>query len=287
MTREGIEDVGDADDIDVAAVLEAVEEAQPLVTALTNDVTVNEVANTALHWGGLPVMSGDRREVREMVEISGALLLNMGTVNEAGEKRMIQAGRAANRADVPVVFDPVGVGATSTRGKVADRILEEVDVTVVKGNRGEISALTGEDAEVKGVESVGEYGDIATTAMASAGASGAVVVASGEVDVVAGPNGAYEIDVGHELMGRFVGSGCMLGMTVAAFAGGVGLDRSFSAALAGTIAFGVVGERTADGGDWQGPASYQTAFLDEVAGTDPADFADFPVDDRVSTAARR
>lgn len=275
------------EDLDLAAALSALEEVQPLITALTNDVTTNEVANTALHWGALPVMSGDRREVAEMVGISGALLLNMGTVDEAGEERMIQAGRAANDAGVPVVFDPVGVGATSTRDRVASRILADVDVTVVKGNRGEITALAGADAEVKGVESVGEYGEIATTAMACAEANDAVVVASGDVDVLAGPSGAYELVAGDSMMGRFVGSGCMLGVTVAAFAAGEGTDRPLHAALAGTTAFGIAGERAAVDGDWAGPASYQTAFLDAVAGMDPDSLDDVAMDDRLSVAAER
>lgn len=253
------------EELDVSAALSAVADASPLVTCVTNSVTVNDVANVVRHWDGLPVMSEDRREVADMVGTASACLLNMGTVDETGEETMLVAGRAANRRDLPVVFDPVGVGATPTRTRIARRVLSDMDVAIVKGNHAEVSTLAGDEADVRGVESVGEYTEIAETAIACARETGAVVVASGEIDVVADAARAYEISVGDAMMGQYVGTGCMLGGSLATFAGGLGLDRSFAAALAGTTAFGLAGERAVDD-EWNGPASYRTAFLDSVAG---------------------
>ncbi|WP_224450262.1 hydroxyethylthiazole kinase [Haloprofundus salilacus] len=271
----------DASDFDVSEALSAVEANTPLVNALTNEVTVNDVANVTLHWGGLPVMSDDTREVADMVESADGCLLNMGTVSERGETAMLTAGRAANERDVPVVVDPVGVGATPTRSAVAARLVTELDAAVVNGNHAEISALAGEDAEVRGVESVGEYAGIAETAVSCARRTGAVVVASGETDVVADAEAAYEVDVGHPMMGTVVGTGCMLGATLAVFA--AALEDSLSAALAGTAAYGLAGERAAAGeyGDYEGPASYKVAFLDAVAGMDAGDDLDADLSERI------
>lgn len=264
----------DAPAVDLAAALEAVADAGPLVTSLTNDVTVNDVANVTLHWGGLPVMSGDEREVDEMVGIARACLLNMGTVDEAGESRMVAAGEAAGDAGIPLVVDPVGAGATSMRTRVAERLAGELDVTVLNGNYGEITALVGEDAEVRGVESVGEYADIAETAVAAAREYDTVVVASGATDIVATTDEAYEVAVGHPMLGQVVGTGCMLGVTLATFGGALGVDRPLETALAGTTAFGLAGERAAEEGVYDGPASYEVAFLDTVANTSPENAPD-------------
>jgi hydroxyethylthiazole kinase len=255
--------------VDLAAAREAVRETTPLVNALTNEVTVNDVANVVLHWGGLPVISDDEREVADMVAGAQACLLNMGTVSETGERTMLTAGEAANERAVPVVVDPVGVGATPTRDRVAERLVTELDVAVVSGNYGEVSALVGTESEVRGVESVGEYADIAESAVACARETDTVVVTSGETDVVATDETAYEVRSGHELMGQVVGTGCMLGATLAAFAGAV--DDPRSAALAGTLAYGIAGEAAAEGafGEYHGPASYLTVFHDAVAGHDP------------------
>jgi hydroxyethylthiazole kinase len=270
-------------ELDLSAALSTVGDASPLVNCLTNAVTVNDVAQVILHWGGLPVMSDDEREVGEMVAGAQACLLNMGTVSETGERAMLAAGEAANEAGVPVVLDPVGVGATTTRDRVAERLATELDLAVVKGNRAEVTALTGADAEVRGVESVGEYADIAATAVACAREYDAVVVASGEADVVATADAAYELRAGDPAMGEVVGTGCMLGATAATFAGA--LADPAEAALVGTAAFGLAGEAAAEGavGPVHGPASYATAFRDAVAGLDG--LAVDPVADRVERVA--
>jgi hydroxyethylthiazole kinase len=224
-------------------------------------------------------MSDDEREVGEMVAGADACLLNMGTVSEDGERTMVAAGEAANDHGVPVVLDPVGVGATSTRDRVAGRLATDLDVAVIDGNYGEVAALTGADAEVRGVESVGEYADIADTAVACAREFDAVVVASGDPDVVATPAAAYELRVGDPTMGEVVGTGCMLGATAATFAGA--LSDPAEAALVGTAAFGLAGEAAAEGafGEYHGPASYMTAFRDAVAGLHGAETD--PVRDRI------
>ena len=262
--------------IDLREIVSVVANESPLVNAITNAVTVNDVAQIILHWGGLPVMADDEREVGDMVAASEACLLNMGTVSETGESTMLTAGRAANDAGVPVVVDPVGVGSTPTRDHVATRLVTELDVAILNGNHGEITSLTGDDAAVRGVESVGEYRNIATTAVACAREYDTVVVASGETDIVATPERAYEVTAGHPRMGTVVGTGCMLGGSLATIAGA--LDGPERAALAGTVAFGLAGEAAAAGafGDVHGPGSYSVAFKDAVAGvrdtgTDPAD----------------
>ncbi|KTG27701.1 hydroxyethylthiazole kinase [Haloferax profundi] len=253
-------------DVSLESALSAVSETTPLVNSVTNEVTVNDVANITLHWGGLPVMSDDEREVADMVAIADGCLLNMGTVSATGEETMLTAGEAANDTGVPLVVDPVGVGATPTRTRVADRLVTDLDVDVLNGNYGEISAIAGDDAEVRGVESVGEYGDIAVSSIVCARKTGAVVVASGETDIVATDEEAFEVHTGHPMMGNVVGTGCMQGVTLAVFA--AAMDDPLQAALSATAAYGLAGELAADGsfGAYHGPASYKIAFLDAVAG---------------------
>lgn len=254
--------------VDLDAAFDAVAETGPLTHCITNDVTVGDVANVVLYWGGLPVMADDHEDAQEMVQGAQALLLNMGTVSEAGLETSLATGEAAMETDTPVVVDPVGVGATPTRDDAAERLVTDIDPAIVKGNYGEITALAGGAAEVRGVESVGDYDDIVPTAQALADASGAVVVASGVTDVVATADRAFEVEAGDPMMGKFVGTGCMLGATNAVFAGS--MDDTLDAALASTLAYGRAGELAAAGeyGDYDGPASYRIAFLDAAAGID-------------------
>ena len=274
------------DDDAVRGALTAVAASSPLVHHLTNDVTTSETANVTLHWGGLPVMADAPAEAGDMAAGADALVLNTGTATTTDVDTMVEAGHRANEADVPIVLDPVGYGATPHRVESVGRLLEAVSVDIIKGNTGEIRGLAGEKAAVKGVESVGEASGVAEAATALASSSSAVVVASGATDVVAGLDGAYTVDAGHEQMSSFVGSGCMLGSTLATVASAVGTateapGSTLEAALVAVLAYGLAGERAADE-TAGGPASYRTAFMDAVAAiTDQPPTVS--VDARVST----
>jgi hydroxyethylthiazole kinase len=264
----------------LAESLAAIREAEPLVQHLTNRVTISELANSTLHWGALPVMADGPNDGPEMAHGASSVLLNTGQVNDSLSEAIHATGLAANELGTPVVLDPVGMGSTPTRNELVERLLAEVDFAAIKGNYGEITALAGAEAEVRGVESVGEYDEIEDTAQAVADSAETVVVASGETDIVATADAVYRVESGHEMMGEVVGTGCLLGSAVATFCGGV--DDAETAALHATLAVGLVGERAAEMA-YNGPASYRTNFLDSIWNLTPDAVDEFGTDlgDRV------
>src|SRR5689334_25003701 len=135
--------------------LRAIRERKPLVHQITNYVVMNETANATLALGALPVMAHAPQEVEEMAAAAGALVLNIGTLSEPWIHGMLLAGKAANEAGAPIVLDPVGAGATQYRTAAARRLLGELGLAVVRGNAAEIATLAGQEAEIRGVESVG------------------------------------------------------------------------------------------------------------------------------------
>ena len=264
----------------LAESLTSLRETEPLIQHLTNRVTINDVANSTLHWGALPVMADGPEDGPEMAHGASAVLLNTGQVNDSLSEAIYETGLAANELGVPVVLDPVGMGSTPTRNELVERLLADVAFAAIKGNYGEITALAGAEAEVRGVESVGEYDEIEQTAQAVAESADTVVVASGETDIVATADAAYRVEAGDEMMGEVVGTGCILGGAVATFCGGI--DDTLTAALHATLAFGLVGERAADD-EYTGPASYHTNLLDGIWNLTPEAASDLDVDldDRV------
>ncbi|WP_226039996.1 hydroxyethylthiazole kinase [Natrinema sp. DC36] len=270
--------VTDIDAGDLAESVRTVRETEPLVQSLTNTVTINDVANVTLHWGGLPVMADSFGDAGEMADLARAVLINTGQVPDGRVEAMHEAGKKANERGIPVVLDPVGVGSTPSREAVAESLLSEIDFTVINGNYGEISALAGVEAEVKGVESVGDYEEIERTAGSLAESTGATVVASGVDDVVADADGAVRLTAGDEMLGEVVGTGCMLGVTVATFCGA--LEDAREAAVHGTLAFGLAGERAAEMG-YAGPGSYRTNFRDAVADVTGDTVAALSLEDRL------
>ena len=129
------------------AILENVRKKTPLVHAITNYVTVNDCANIALACGGSPIMADDAKEVEDITSICNALVLNIGTLNERTVQSMILAGKKANALCRPVILDPVGAGACALRTETVQRLLEEIKVSVIRGNMSEMKAVAGAAAD--------------------------------------------------------------------------------------------------------------------------------------------
>ena len=252
-----------------AALLAAVREQRPLIHHITNSVTVNDCANITICAGAAPVMAEAPEEVADMVAAAGALVLNIGTLSAAQVEAMLAAGRRANDLGIPVILDPVGAGATAFRTGTVQRLLEALDVAVLKGNAGEIGVLAGTGGSVRGVDSGGVAGDPIETARACARLTGTVVSMTGEVDVVTDGERVFLIRNGVPAMDRLSGTGCMAASVTAAFVA-VADDYAVAAATA-LAAFGRAGERAAVSA--RGPYSFRAALFDELAGLSPEDLA--------------
>jgi hydroxyethylthiazole kinase len=203
--------------LSTGADLTAIRERKPLVHQITNYVVMNETANATLALGALPVMAHAREEVEEMAAIAAALVLNIGTLSPPWVEAMLAAGRAANSAGVPVVLDPVGAGATTYRTETARRLLEEVDVAVVRGNAAEIATLAGREAEIRGVESIGASDSAAELARAAAQELGTVAAVTGAVDQVSHGEETVGSAIGDRVLARITGSGCIASAITGAF----------------------------------------------------------------------
>ncbi len=243
-----------------------IRERKPLVHQITNYVVMNETANATLALGALPVMAHACEEVEEMVALAGALVLNIGTLSPEWIEAMLLAGRAANRAGVPVVLDPVGAGATSYRTETAKRILDEVDVAVLRGNRGEVATLVGVEAEVRGVESIGGGGEPAELAREAASTLGLVASVTGPIDHVSDGRRVLAVSNGHELLAVVTGTGCMSSAITGCFLAVKG-EAPLEAAAEALVSFGVAAEDAAR--EARGPGSFHVALYDALAALDP------------------
>jgi hydroxyethylthiazole kinase len=255
--------------IDPGATLGVIRERRPLIHNITNYVVMNETANAILALGALPVMAHAREEVAEMVGLAGALVLNIGTLSPPWVDAMLIAGRTANERGVPVVLDPVGVGATAYRTETARRLLDEIDVAVLRGNAGEVATLVGVEAEVRGVESVGVGGDSAELAREAARTLGVVASVTGPVDHVSDGERSAAVANGHALLATITGTGCMSTAMTGCFL--AAKDDPFEAAAEALVAFGVAGEDAAVGA--KGPGSFHVGLYDALAALDPANLS--------------
>jgi hydroxyethylthiazole kinase len=247
--------------------LAAIRERKPLVHQITNYVVMNETANATLAIGALPVMAHAVEEVEEMASAAAALVLNIGTLSQHWIEAMLLAAKAANRAGAPVVLDPVGAGATRFRTDTAKRILDDAEIAVVRGNAAEVATLSGREAEIRGVESIGAGETGAELARAAAGELGCVVAVTGLVDHVSDGERTIAIANGHELLSTVTGTGCMSTALTGCFLA-VAPDRPLEAAAEALVAFGVAGEDSAR--DAKGPGTFHAGLYDALYRLDPA-----------------
>jgi len=198
-------------------IIQKIRQSQPLVHCITNYVVANFTANGLLAVGASPVMADELEEVKEMVALADALLLNIGTINTRTYESMIVAGKEANRKGIPVVLDPVGVGATSFRQTVAFNILEHVKIALIRCNIGELAALGQSDSwQVKGVDSGSGELDVIATAKSLALKYDCLVVVTGVKDVITDGSRVIKITGGNRQITEVTGTGCLLGALTAA-----------------------------------------------------------------------
>lgn len=220
--------------------LTLVKERSPLIHQITNYVTVNDCANIVLALGGSPVMADDIDEVEQMVSFAGALVINLGTLNQRTIESMIAAGKKANNLGIPVVLDPVGVGATQLRTNTAQELLKEVKMSIVRGNMSEIKILSGLNVEIKGVDSIADDADGKEIAVKLSKKLNCIIAITGVVDVIAEGDRVCLISNGHKILSMVTGTGCMSTALIGTYAG-VTKDY-FTAAVAGVMTMGLAGE---------------------------------------------
>lgn len=237
---------------------------KPLIEHMTNFVTINDCANVTLSIGASPVMADGDDEVRDMTAISNALVINFGIINIQSAETMIKAIKSANENRVPVVFDPVGMGAIPFITENIRRILDEVKVDVIKGNASEIMSLAGLNVETKGVDSSESSLNSVDSAIKIANKYRCVCAVTGEVDIITDGRSLVKIYNGYEKMTDITGTGCMISSLIGSILGSG--TSPFVGACAGIMAMGISGELASKDVDPDrcGISSYRTRLMDMI-----------------------
>jgi hydroxyethylthiazole kinase len=120
---------------------------------------------------------------------------------------MLEAGKKANELNIPVILDPVGVGATPYRTETAKKIAKEIKLAVIRGNLSEIKTLYGIETQTKGVdtseaitEREGQLQEVKELARSFANKLNTVVAITGATDVITDGSKLYTVENGSEIM---------------------------------------------------------------------------------------
>ena len=254
--------------IEVGKLLNGVRNKKPLVHNITNYVTVNDCANILLAIGASPIMADDIKEATDITKISSALVINIGTLNERTIESMIESGKKANELNIPVVFDPVGAGASDFRNATTKRIVEEVKISVLRGNMSEIKYISGLESATKGVDAsesdihIGNEKGI-NIAKNLAEKLKCTVAITGVTDIISDGKRVAVLENGTKMLANVTGTGCMTTALVGAFCG-AGSDY-FIGAISGIISMGIAGEIAFEKAGQLGTGSFHIAIMDAIS----------------------
>ena len=240
---------------------------RPLIHCINNHVTANDCANILLACGGSAIMADDLDEVIEITAMCDGLVLNMGTPSPRRIEALLCAGREANRLGHPVILDPVGVGSSAMRRNAAHQLLGKVRFAAIRANATEVATLVQGAKAHRGVDADMEeekMNIVAQNARLLSRETGAVVIVTGDTDIVTDGKTTYRVHNGHPMMRTVTGSGCQLSALLGAYITS-NQERPLQAALAAVCAMGLCGEIAYERlGALDGNASYRNYIIDAV-----------------------
>ena len=240
--------------------LSLVRKNSPLVHNITNYVVMNNTANALLAVGASPIMAHAIEEVEDMISISGVLVINIGTLSEPWIQAMEKAMKKAKALGKPIVFDPVGAGASGFRNQTIKRLLDAASPSIIRGNASEIIATLSSSGKTKGVDSVDSSESAVDTGKKLSEITGGTVVISGATDYIVTGGSLLKVSNGDAMMTKVTGLGCTATALNGAF---VAVQKDTArAALSAMAVMGIAGEIAKTKSE--GPGSFQLHFLDAL-----------------------
>ena len=248
------------------ALIEKARTTKPLVHHITNYVSVNDCANITLAIGGSPIMADAIEEIADIVGISSSVVLNIGTLNTTTLKSMIAAGKKANELDIPVIFDPVGAGASTFRNKAVEDILKEIKPAIIKGNISEICYIAGFKPHTRGVDASPnnlEYTEIKSMIEDLARKFNCVIAVTGTIDFVSNGNKTISIKNGHSMLSQLTGTGCMCSSLIGVLSS-MNKTKVFESTVTAMLSMGIAGEIAFENEGKNGSGSFHTALINAI-----------------------
>lgn len=201
-----------------------VREKSPLIHAITNPIAINMVANAILFQGAKAICAEHPDEMEDIVKISDSLSVNLGNITDSRIKSIELAVKFANKKNIPVIIDLVGVGASKLRYDFAKKLLENYKFSLIKGNGSEILAISGEASNAKGIdvgekdklwgENIEKFIKISKKLFQKYQTS---VLITGKTDILLDEDKYFLIENGCENLSKITATGCMLTSLISTF----------------------------------------------------------------------
>lgn len=257
---------------------ERIRQTAPLIHCITHPIVINDCANAVLALGARPIMAEHPKEVAAISSMAQSLTVSLGNITDVRAQSILIAGKERS-----AVLDLVGITCSPFRMELAREFIRTCHPAVIKGNASEIRAIAGGVFHDAGIdvdrkdqvtkESPDSQLALARLMKKTALETGAVLVASGEVDLIVSPSEERFccVENGSPRMARVTGTGCMMTCVIGTC---LSVLPAFSASVIGAITMGAAGE-AAEGAN--GLGTYHIRLIDALS---------LMTDDELAQAAR-
>lgn len=265
MTASGYQELSNLSGSFLAA-RSAVRERSPLIHSITSPIAINDCANAVLALGAKPIMAEHPAEAAQITAMAQALTVSLANITDVRAESIMLSGKVR-----PAVIDVVGVACSPFRMELARRFVRECHPAVVKGNASEIRAMAGvcfgsSGIDVSRADAVTKDCKESMLHMANilkeyAASIHAVVMASGEVDMIAAADGTtvYFVENGTADMANVTGTGCVLTCITGVY---LSVTDPVTASVLAAVTMGIAGEM-ADRS--HGLGSYHIGLIDALS----------------------
>lgn len=248
----------------IAGIPEQIAVQHPLIHMIPNSVTVALCTDGLSALGARPLMAVAPEEMGEIPAYADAVVVNMG---QPGLDKIVSARRALLTAashDVPIVWDPVGAGASQFRRQEFLSLLSMEWKGIIKGNQSEIAALQSGIVSHQGIDSIGEF-DLCMKA-----SDGRVWAVSGQEDLIFDEEACLFLQHKEEPRLMLTGSGCLTGAVMGAC---YAVKRKPD--VAALAAFFIMAYAAEKAGRCKGYGSQKTTLLDALTQIERQEFAEY------------
>ena len=247
---------------DILAVRQKIRDFQPLVHMIPNQVTAALCADGLSAVGARPFMAVDAGEMEQVLEQSAVSVINLGQPTAEKFRAAQVLLIAAAETGKTVVLDPVGCGASDYRLSLTQKLMEIPWKGVLKGNRGEISALQSRSLTMEGIDSIREH------SVALSAENGRVLAVTGSSDLILSDTEQIVLNRTFQRKFNVVGSGCLLGALT-----GTCCAVEPDILLASASAFLLLSWAQKEANSADGYGSFKAAILDALSSRDDRSFA--------------
>lgn len=252
--------------IDFASLLKKsladIKNTRPVIHHITNLVTINSCANAVSALGASPVMARAKEEAAQITSLSNALVLNLGTPDSDIFQAAKLSALCANKNGIPIIMDPVGIGASSFRKDNINSLLMKIRPSVIKGNLAEIKTLSGIKLEKNKVidsqENINE--DVFELAKSTAKKFNCIIAITGKEDIITDGKNLCKIKRGTEIFTCISGAGCITSSVIGTF---LSVEKNpFLASSYGIYVMNICGEKAAL--EAKGSGSFYVNLIDNL-----------------------